>query len=61
MRLADKNRQQALVGPRGEPRSSSRVMILWDLDNFHGPAGEPGARNFLFADGHVDNAPPDAQ
>jgi prepilin-type N-terminal cleavage/methylation domain-containing protein/prepilin-type processing-associated H-X9-DG protein len=60
-RLADKTRQQALVSLRGEIRSSSRVMILWDLDNFHGPAGEPGARNFLFADGHVDNAPPDSQ
>jgi prepilin-type N-terminal cleavage/methylation domain-containing protein/prepilin-type processing-associated H-X9-DG protein len=60
-RLADKTRNQALVRSNGEKRSLSRLMVLWDLDNFHGPAGEPGARNFLFGDGHVDNAPPDAQ
>ena len=60
-RLADKTRQQALVRSNGEKRASTRLMVLWDLDNFHGSSGEPGARNFLFGDGHVDNAPPDSQ
>jgi len=53
----------------GMEDSSSRVMLMWDIDPFHmntlddqytppdiftGQTLDPGARNFLFADGHVD-------
>ena len=27
--------------------------VLYDYESFHGPAGALGARNYLFADGHV--------
>ncbi len=58
-RLANKTRPQVLVSSSGKVRSSSRVAILWDLDPFHAPVGSSGSRNFLFADGHVDNELPD--
>ena len=31
----------------------SKVPVMYDYDTFHGPAGEGGAKNYLFADGHV--------
>jgi len=35
-------------------RSSSRVFIVYDFQNFHGSKGENGARNYLYLDNHVD-------
>jgi prepilin-type N-terminal cleavage/methylation domain-containing protein/prepilin-type processing-associated H-X9-DG protein len=35
-------------------RSSSRVMIVYDFKPFHGSAGDDGAMNWLYLDGHVD-------
>jgi prepilin-type N-terminal cleavage/methylation domain-containing protein/prepilin-type processing-associated H-X9-DG protein len=34
--------------------SSSLIWIVYDFDAFHGTAGEDGARNFAYLDGHVD-------
>jgi prepilin-type processing-associated H-X9-DG protein len=30
-----------------------KVMVMHDYEPFHGKPGEPGAMNYLFADGHV--------
>jgi prepilin-type N-terminal cleavage/methylation domain-containing protein/prepilin-type processing-associated H-X9-DG protein len=53
-RVANKTREQVRISRRGEDRSSSRVWIVNDYGPFHGSAGEDGARNFLYLDGHVD-------
>ena len=54
-RLATKTRPQALMTRRSnEPRSSSRVWIVFDFEPVHGQEGENGARNFVYLDGHVD-------
>ncbi len=58
-RLANKNRKQALRRSNGEQVSSTRMILLYDFESFHGPEGEPGARNYLFADGHVDSEVPE--
>jgi prepilin-type N-terminal cleavage/methylation domain-containing protein/prepilin-type processing-associated H-X9-DG protein len=29
------------------------VHVLYDYEPFHGKAGKPGARNYLYADGHI--------
>lgn len=31
----------------------AKTPVMYDYESFHGPAGELGASNFLFADGHV--------
>ncbi len=31
----------------------SRAMLMHDYRPYHGPAGTPGAANYVFADGHV--------
>lgn len=33
--------------------AENMIWILRDYDNFHGQAGEPGARRYLYVDGHV--------
>ncbi len=48
-RAANKTREQ--IRKEG---SSSRIWIVNDCGAFHGPAGEDGARNFMYLDGHVD-------
>jgi prepilin-type N-terminal cleavage/methylation domain-containing protein/prepilin-type processing-associated H-X9-DG protein len=53
-RLANKTREQVRISRRGAERSSSRVLIVYDFEPFHGPKGEDGSRNFLYLDGHVD-------
>lgn len=52
-RLSKKTRQQALKSSTGV-RSSTTVWILYDFECFHGTEGDPGSRNFLYMDGHVD-------
>ena len=32
---------------------ASKVPVMYDYENFHGPAGRPTAKNYLFADGRV--------
>jgi prepilin-type N-terminal cleavage/methylation domain-containing protein/prepilin-type processing-associated H-X9-DG protein len=53
-RLANKTRPEILRDSQGREQSSSRVWLLYDFDAFHGESGQPGSRNFLYADGHVD-------
>jgi len=53
-RAANKTRQQVRISREGDERSSSRVWIVNDYGSFHGSAGEDGARNYLYLDGHVD-------
>ena len=33
--------------------AENAIWILRDYDNFHGPGGQPGARRYLYLDGHV--------
>ena len=35
------------------PIALNAVWLMRDYDNFHGKAGTPGARRYLFVDGHV--------
>jgi prepilin-type N-terminal cleavage/methylation domain-containing protein/prepilin-type processing-associated H-X9-DG protein len=53
-RLANLTREQVLQPPERDQRSSTRVWIVYDFEDFHGTAGEDGARNYLYMDGHVD-------
>lgn len=33
--------------------ADNAFYIMRDYDNFHGPGGKPGARRYLYSDGHV--------
>jgi len=33
--------------------ADNAFWVLHDYNNFHGPAGKPGARRYLYSDGHV--------
>ncbi len=33
--------------------AENSIWIMRDYDNFHAPAGKPGARRYLYIDGHV--------
>ena len=37
----------------GRAIADNTIWIMRDYDNFHGNAGEAGARRYLYADGHV--------
>ena len=53
-RLAKKTRQQVLRDSRGNVLPSATVWVAYDFEDFHGPKGMTGSRNFLYVDGHVD-------
>ena len=55
-RFANKTRSEALLGRRSsrQTRSASEYWIVHDFDNFHGPEGDEGSYNYLYADGHVE-------
>lgn len=53
-KLANKTREQVRLGRSGDERSSTRVFIVYDFKPFHGSAGDDGATNWLYLDGHVD-------
>ena len=36
-------------------RNGATIILANDFDSFHGPAGDPGSRNFVFLDGHADS------
>jgi len=36
---------------RGE--SEINIQVMYDYEPFHGPAGRPGSKSYLYADGHV--------
>ena len=48
-RVAGKTRMQLQ-----ERKELDRTWVLYDFDHFHGASGMEGARNVLFADGHVE-------
>lgn len=37
----------------GDPIPDNTIWIMRDYNNFHGPGGKPGARRYLYVDGHV--------
>lgn len=45
--------QRVLRGRFAEVMGSTRVPVFYDYEEFHGGPGQPGARNFVFVDGHV--------
>jgi prepilin-type processing-associated H-X9-DG protein len=57
LQFAGKTRPQALVSPFGnnQPRPSDEVILMNDFDPFHGAKNQDGARNALYADGHVES------
>jgi len=53
-RLQGQTRKQLLTNSHNiTVRSSSDIMLGYDLDAFHGEAGQPGSRNYVFMDGHA--------
>jgi prepilin-type N-terminal cleavage/methylation domain-containing protein len=44
-------------GPRGPDVkvADNGFYVLRDYNNFHGPGGKPGARRYLYSDGHVSD------
>ncbi|MBI3838375.1 MAG: type II secretion system protein [Planctomycetia bacterium] len=36
-------------------KKSATIVLANDFESFHGPAGDPGSRNFVFLDGHADS------
>lgn len=54
IRIGNKTREQTRMSHLSGERSSTRVLIVYDFEAFHGPKGEDGSRNFLYLDGHVD-------
>ncbi len=38
---------------REEPIADNMIWLMRDYYNFHGPAGQPGSRRYLYEDGHV--------
>jgi len=59
--LANKTRLEILQRPNGRRESPSRLPIMWDFEDFHGPPAEAGSRNYLFGDSHVDSVLPERQ
>lgn len=53
IQVANKTRQQVL-NRSGETESSSRILIVFDTEAFHGSKGDAGSTNYLYLDGHVD-------
>jgi len=55
-KFAGKTRKQALQSSSSgkQKRSNSEYWMIYDYEAFHGPEEQPGARNVLYADGHVD-------
>jgi prepilin-type N-terminal cleavage/methylation domain-containing protein/prepilin-type processing-associated H-X9-DG protein len=49
-----KTRQQMLASSWAPEGSSTRLLVVYDFDTFHGTAGQNGSRNYVYLDGHVD-------
>ncbi len=37
----------------GQPVAENSIWVMQDYNNFHAPGGQPGARRYLYIDGHV--------
>jgi prepilin-type processing-associated H-X9-DG protein len=48
--LANRKRQEL-----EESKRYKTTWVLYDFEDVHGTPGEVGARNYLYADGHVDS------
>lgn len=48
-----RTRQEVLDHPLATAGSGT-VMVVYDFQAFHGPAGENGSQNYAYLDGHVD-------
>ena len=57
LQFAGKTRQQALASPfnNNRTRPSEEVILMHDYGPFHGSAAQAGARNVVYADGHVES------
>jgi len=45
--------QRVLAGRFAQALGSTRTPVFFDYEEFHGPQGTVGSRNFVFVDGHV--------
>lgn len=53
-RLEGKRRPELLVNSQGQAtQSSTDVWLAYDFGPFHGKAGQPGSRNYVYLDGHA--------
>lgn len=52
-RVAGKTRPELLVRNGVPTYSSSDVWLGYDYGPFHGKAGQPGSRNYVYLDGHA--------
>lgn len=43
---------------RGHHLAITDIWLFRDYNNFHGPGGKPGARRYLYIDGHVTDMEP---
>lgn len=57
VRLAN---QLTVPGPMANVMTESRTSVPYDCEDFHGPKGTPGSRNFVYLVGHIEGslAPP---
>jgi prepilin-type N-terminal cleavage/methylation domain-containing protein/prepilin-type processing-associated H-X9-DG protein len=54
-RLARKTLDDLLQTRGRTPTRLDLIWVLYDYGPFHGSPGDPNCRNFLYADGHVNN------
>ncbi len=50
-RLGGKPVSASWMARRGE--NEINIHVMYDYEPFHGPAGKPGSKSYLYADGHV--------
>lgn len=48
--------QQVLDGRFVDILGETRIPVFFDYEDFHGAGGTPGARNYIYVDGHVEGA-----
>ncbi len=45
--------QRVMQGAWMQRLGSTAIPLMWDYEDFHGDAGKPASRNFVYVDGHV--------
>lgn len=48
--------QRVMQGRFAQMLGSTSIVVMWDYEDFHGSAGKPASRNFVYVDGHVGTA-----